>query len=205
MIQGSDEWKTAKLGTVSASNVGKILKGSKGYYLASRKNYMAKLVCERLTRTWEDSFTSAAMQRGIDLECIARSTYEAKTGVMVIEDGFKLHDNIVNFGCSPDGLVNSNGGIEIKCPETATHIETLTGTPIKRDYIIQMQCGMMVYNRQWWDFISFDDRLPIELSYYCHRVQRDEKLIGEITEEINKFNSELFEMLTKLKELNNGK
>lgn len=200
MIQGSKEWKTAKLGIPSASRVVEICKGAKGSYLASRKNYLAEKVCELLTGTWQEGFTFTPMIHGTETEPFARSAYEAIKGVMVEEHPGKVGE-LANFWCSPDGLVGAEGGIEIKCPNTATHIETLMGAPIDRKYIYQMQAGMLVFKRQWWDFVSFDDRLPDFLQIFIKRVPRDETIIAEITLEVNLFNAELAAMVERLKGL----
>ena len=202
MEQGSDEWKKAKAGVVSASKAVAILKGKKGAYLASRKNYMAEKVCEILTGELTPlDFISAPMERGTEMEPIARSMYEAKTGEWVEQDGFELHPTIKNFGASPDGLINQDGCIEIKCPNTATHIATLRGADIKIDYLIQMQVVMMVYDRQWCDFVSFDDRLPVNLQIFIKRIKRDPVLCAEIEIEVQLFNAELAEAVKDLKEL----
>ena len=200
MIQGSDEWKIAKLGIPGSSRVVEICKSAKGSYLASRKNYLAEKVCEILTGTWEENFTSVPMIRGTETEPFARSAYEAIKGVMV-EEHPGMVGELANFWSSPDGLVGDDGGLEIKCPNTATHIETLMGAPIDRNYIYQMQGGMLVFKRQWWDFVSFDDRLPDFLQLHVRRVMRDETIIAEITQEVNLFNAELAAMVDRLKGL----
>ena len=200
MIQGSDEWKIAKLGIPSASCVVDICRGVKGSYLASRKNYLAEKVCEILTGTWQEKFKSTPMERGTEVEPFARSAYEAIKGVMVEEHPGKVGE-LANFWCSPDGLIEPDGGMEIKVPNTATHIETLMGAPIDRRYIYQMQSGMLVFKRQWWDFVSFDDRLPDFLQIHIQRVMRDKTIIEEITQEVNLFNAELAAMVDRLKGL----
>ena len=201
MIQGSEEWHKARLGNVTASRVVGILKGKKGAYLASRKNYLAEKVCEVLTGTREETFISCPMLRGTEQEPFARMEYEIRSGNWVEQDAFKLHPTIKGLGASPDGLVDIDGSIEIKNPNTATHLETLTTEKIKYDYVVQMQVVMMVYDRKWCDFVSFDDRLPENLSYYCKRFFRDEALISEIETEVNLFTAELSVMLEKLEAL----
>ncbi len=205
MIQGTDEWKAARLGVVTASRVVDILKGVsgsyKGKYYATRKNYMAEKVCEILTGESQNEKTSAPMQHGTETEPLARAAYEAKTGVWVEQDGFKLHDSIQGFGASPDGLIDTDGMCEIKCPNTITHIDTLLGSPIDRKYLVQMNAQMMVYNRKWNDFISFDDRLPDELSIFIKRFYLDETLAKEIELEVTLFNAELAAMVDRLKGL----
>jgi len=201
IIQGSADWFEQRRNKITASRVINILPGAKGAYLASRKNYLAEKVCEILTGEVIESFTSEAMQHGINTEALARSAYEAIKGVLVDETGFILHPDIKDFGASPDGLVNDNGCIEIKCPNTATHLDTLLNETVKREYIIQMQCVMMCCQRQWCDFISFDNRLPERHQIFIKRFEYNESLASKIKEEINLFQAELLTMLEKLKEL----
>jgi putative phage-type endonuclease len=191
MIQGSEEWFAARLGKPSASKTADVMAKIKSGYGASRANYMMELLCQRLTGQREEGYTNAAMQRGTDLEPVARSAYEINTGVMVEECGFILHPDGIAFGASPDGLVEPDGLLEIKCPNTATHIDFLrTGKP-EGKYILQMQSQMACADRQWCDFVSFDDRLPEQLQYRCVRINRDAAVISEILTEVRKFLAEL--------------
>jgi len=198
MTQGTDEWKEARLGKVSASRLLDITRGPKGYK-AARKNYMAEKACEILTGNWEEMYTTTPMQRGIDLEPMARTAYEVRTGNIVdIHPGMD-HPLIKNFWGSPDGLIALDGGFETKCPNTATHISTLSGAKIKPGYILQCQGNMMVFDRKWWDFVSYDDRLPDNLSMFIQRIPRDEVVIAELTIEINLFNADLFALVERLR------
>ena len=198
MDQKTHEWYAARLGKVTASRVSDVLAKTKSGYSASRQNYMAQLICERLTGTPTESFSSSAMQRGVELEPIARSEYEIRSNLMVFETGLVIHPDIEHFGASPDGLVGDVGLIEIKCPNTWTHIETIkTGEP-KREYFIQMQAQMACTGRQWCDFVSFDDRLPPDLAYFEKRINRDDKFIGEMLAEISIFLSEIDNTITEI-------
>jgi len=199
MIQGTEEWLNARLGFVTGSRIIDIMPGVKGKYRASRGNYMAEKVIEILTKKPTVHFVSETMQWGTDNEPLARSSYEAVTENFVDEDGFIIHPTIPNLGASPDGIVDPDGCIEIKCPNTATHLTTLLTGNIKRDYIMQMQCEMMCINRQWCDFVSFDPRMPANLQLYIKRIERDETLIMEIEYEVKKFQDELQFMLEKIK------
>lgn len=201
MEQRTEEWIQARLGKVTASRVADVMARTKSGYSASRKNYMAELVCERLTGTPSEHFESAAMKWGTDNEPLARSAYEARTGELVEEVGFIGHPTIKNFGASPDGLVGTDGGIEIKCPNTATHIDTLLGGKIEQKYVYQMQTAMACTGRKWWDFVSFDPRLPENLSYKCIRFYRDTEMVQSIENEVIRFLAELDEMVEKLKNL----
>jgi len=199
--QRTDSWRQARLGKITASRLSDVMAKVKTGYSTSRKNYMAELICERLTGQPAEHYQSAAMQWGTDNEPLARSAYEAKYGVMVEEVGFIDHPAIPNFGASPDGLIDDEGGLEIKCPNTATHIEFLTGGNIDECYIFQLTAGMMCTGRAWWDFVSYDPRLPDNLSLFVRRVYRDEVLIAEIEREICLFNGELYQILEQLRSI----
>ncbi|MCK5602712.1 YqaJ viral recombinase family protein [Candidatus Pacearchaeota archaeon] len=199
IIQGSSEWFDIKRGKISASRVIDILPGKTGYK-ASRKNYMAQLVCEILTGTTEETFTSGPMQWGIDNEPLARAVYEAKTGYMVTEEGFKVHDNIEGLGASPDGIIPElKKGLEIKCPNTATHLDTILNGTVKKEYIVQMTVAMMCYGYEKWDFVSFDPRLPEKHSFWMKEFNIDRALENQILSEVLMFRSELTAMVEKLK------
>lgn len=200
--QRTSEWFAAKLGKVGASCVYQVMTKGGG---ATRKNYMMQLLCERLTGVsgGPDLSRNSAVQRGVELEPEARSAYEISKGVMTTEVGFIGHPEIAGFGASPDGLVGDDGLIEIKCPNTAQHIETLQNGTIDKKYIWQMQAQMACTGRDWCDFVSFDDRLPEPLQYKCIRVEKDIKQQAEMVTEISRFLEELEALvadLTKLQE-----
>jgi putative phage-type endonuclease len=202
MDQRTDSWFSARLGKVTASRISDVMAKTKSGPSASRKNYLMQLLCERLTGRKEEGFTSAAMQRGTDLEPIARSAYEIDKGVMVQEVGFVPHPAIKMAGASPDGLVGTDGLVEIKCPNTAQHVEFLRTGKIDTCYIYQMHFQMLCTGRAWCDFVSFDDRLPEPLQYKCQRVDLVHSLAVSIENEIDQFLSELnaleAEMLEKM-------
>lgn len=184
MAQGSQDWHEARLGRVTASQIVNVMmaKTTAGY-----QNYRAQLVCERLTGNPTEAFTSAAMQHGTDTEPQARAFYELETGFEVQEVGFIPHPRLEMSGASPDGLIGSDGGLEIKCPQPATHIKTLTGAAIDRKYLLQMQWGMACTGREWWDFVSFCPSLPDEMQMFRQTVPRDHELIEEITAAVTVF------------------
>jgi putative phage-type endonuclease len=199
IIQGSDEWKALRLGKVTASRVSDVIARTKTGYGASRANYMAQLIAERLTGTAAESYTNAAMQHGTETEPEARSAYEFYQGVTVKEVAFVPHPKIDQAGCSPDGLVGDDGLTEIKCPNTATHLETLLGQAVPSKYDAQMQFQMACTGRKWCDFVSYDPRMPENMRLFIKRVPRDDKRIAELESEIAAF---LLEMAVKLSELN---
>lgn len=188
--QRTPEWYAARLGKATASRFSDIMARTRTGYSASRKNYMAELVTERLTNQSSDSFTSSAMQWGIDNEPLARLEYELTTGNETKETGLWIHDTL-DAGASPDGFVNSDGLLEIKCPNTATHIETLQTKKIPRQYIAQVQGQLWITNKKWCDFVSFDPRLPQNAQMVIIRAERDEGFIEELEQEIKQFLTEV--------------
>jgi putative phage-type endonuclease len=197
--QGTTEWHLLRLGKVTASRITDVLSKGKSGESAGRKNYRMELVVQRLTGLPGESFTSAAMEHGVLTEPKARFAYEAEKQQFVEQVAFVDHPSIEWFGCSPDGLVD-DGLIEIKCPNSTTHIEYLTDQKPPAKYIPQMQCQMAVTGRQWCDFVSFDPRLPDDLQLFVVRLERDQEYIEAMEAEVQKFLSEVDEMFTKLKE-----
>ena len=205
MDQGSEEWFTIRIGKVTASRVADVLAKTKSGYSASRDNYMAQLVCERLTGQKAEGFTNASMQWGTETEPLARAAYEALKDVLVDEVGFVPHPTITMAGASPDGLVEQDGLIEIKCPNTATHIDTLLSESVPTKYYTQMQFQMACTGRKWTDFVSFDNRLPEELQLFVKRVPRDDTYIKLMEAEIVQFIAELDDKINKLMKVKNVK
>ena len=203
MDQGSDAWFAVRVGKVTASRVADILAKTKSGYSTSRDNYMAQLVCERLTKQKAESFTNAAMQWGTETEPLARAAYEALHDVLVDEVGFVPHPSIKMAGASPDGLVGEDGLIEIKCPNTATHIDTLLTQTVPTKYFTQMQFQLACTGRKWCDFVSFDNRLPDELQLFVKRVPRDDVYIKIMEDEIVRFLNELDIKIAQLMKVKN--
>jgi len=203
MDQGTDEWFAIRIGKVTASRVADVLAKTKSGYSASRDNYMAQLVCERLTGQKAEGFTNAAMQHGTETEPLARAAYEAIKDVLVDEVGFVPHPSIQMAGASPDGLVGDDGLLEIKCPNTATHIDTLLSETVPTKYYTQMQFQLACTGRKWCDFVSFDNRLPAELQLFVKRVPRDDVFIKQAEAEIVKFIAELDDKINKLMKVKN--
>jgi putative phage-type endonuclease len=202
ITQGSDAWFEARLGRVTASRVADVIAKTKTGYSASRDNYMAQLICERLTGQKSESFTNAAMTHGVETEPLARSAYEALNGLLVEEVGFVQHPKIEMAGASPDGLVGLFGMLEIKCPNTATHIDTLLSQTVPTKYITQMQWQMRCCERQWCDYVSFDPRLPQDLQLFVKRVEFDTSYVATLEEEVNLFLKELDDKVIKLLKVN---
>jgi len=200
MEQQSNEWFTARLGKVTASRVADVIAKTKTGYSASRDNYMAQLICERLTGQKGESFTNAAMEHGTQTEPLARSAYENARSLLVKEVGFINHPRIEMSGASPDGLVADDGLVEIKCPNTATHIDTLLSGKVPTKYITQMQWQMLCCQRKWCDFVSFDNRLPEHLQLFVQEVEFDPEYAAMLEKEVVLFLTELDNKVAKLKE-----
>jgi putative phage-type endonuclease len=204
MEQGTDEWFNARIGKVTASRVADLMAKTKTGYSASRDNYMAQLVCENLTKTKAEGFTNAAMEWGTEQEPFARAAYEAKTGVMVEEVGFVPHPLIEWAGASPDGLVGPDGLVEIKCPNTATMIDTLLTGKVPSKYNIQMQFQMACTGRHWCDYVVFDPRMPAKAQLFIKRVFRDDAFIQEMEAEIVNFLTEVNVQIQQLNSIIEG-
>jgi putative phage-type endonuclease len=200
MEQGSKEWLEARLGKVTASRVADVIARTKSGYSASRANYMAELICERLTGAAAERFTSAAMDRGIETEAEARDFYAFGIDVPVTQIGLVPHPKILMAAASPDGLVGEAGLVEIKCPNTATHIETLIEQTIPGRYLTQMMWQMACTGREWCDFVSFDPRLPPDMQLFIRRVPRDPAVIADLEREVVNFLAEIDRKITSLQE-----
>lgn len=192
MEQRSEEWFAIRRGKVTASRIGDILATIRnGNWAASRKNYAAQLVTERLTGKDPEPFTNEAIEWGVAQEGPAREAYTKRTGNAVKEIGFVDHPRIPMAGASPDGLVGEDGLLEIKCPTTATHIENLLGADLKEQYRLQMLWQMACTGRKWCDFVSYDPRLPPDMQLFIQRLERDDKEVGHVENEVEIFLNEV--------------
>jgi len=199
-IQGSPEWFAERCGKVTASRIADIMAKTKSGPSASRANYLGQIVAERLTGRVQESYSNAAMAWGTETEPLARMAYELRHDALVESVGFIPHQTISHAGASPDGLVRE-GLIEIKCPNTSTHIDTLLDGVVPGKYVLQMQWQMACTGAAWCDFVSYDPRMPEHLSMFVKRVNRDEKHISEITESVIAFLAEVETTLKKLGDL----
>jgi putative phage-type endonuclease len=198
IIQGTPEWHAIRCGKVTASRIADVIAKTKTGWGASRANYMGELIAERLTGTPAPGFSNAAMQWGTEQEPAARVAYQFRTDNIVSEIGFVEHPSIGMTGASPDGLIGNDGLVEIKCPQTATHIDTLLGKSAPSKYFSQIQWQLACTGRTWCDFVSFDPRMPENMSLFIDRIQRDdvcimalETMIGDFLREVDAKVSEL--------------
>lgn len=198
IIQGSDEWKAIRLGKVTASRVADVVARTKTGWGASRATYMAELIVERVTGVPAEKYTNAAMQWGTEYEPEARIAYEFMRNFDVQQVGFVPHPIIAMSGASPDGLVQDDGLLEIKCPNTATHLDTLLGQAIPAKYQTQMLWQMACTGRQWCDFVSYDPRMPEHMRLFVRRLDRDEARISELERDVACFLAELDRKLADL-------
>lgn len=201
MVQGSEEWIAIRLGKATGSRISDVLaQGKSGAPSASRANYLADLVAERLSGVPIEGYTSAAMDRGKEVEADARRAYAFRTGRIITEVGFASHPRIAMSGASPDGLVGDDGVVEFKCPNTATHIASLRGGIIPKAYRDQILWEMACTGRKWCDFVSFDPRLPESMSLHIRRVELDLDRLVEVEAEVGKFLAEVDETVADLRQ-----
>lgn len=200
--QGSGDWFAARCARVTASHVKDVMDLTKAMKpTAKREAYLMQILTERMTGRVEESYVTAAMQWGIDQEPMARAAYEVATGLVVDTVGFVIHPTIQWAGASPDGLVGERGGLEIKCPTTKTHLEWILGDIVPPEHEWQMLMGMACTGRDWWDFSSYDPRLPDEhLQLFVRRLHRagNESRIDAMEVQIRAFLAEVDVLQAKL-------
>lgn len=197
--QGSPEWKAARAGKVTASRVSDVLAKIKSGEAAARANYKAQLVAEILSgEPQDDSFVSKDMLYGIEQEQFARAAYETTESVFVEQVGLIDHPRILRAAASPDGLVNHDGLLEIKCPKLATHISYVLAGIVPAQYQPQMLWQMACSERSWCDFVSFRPELPEHLRMFKVRMSRDDARIKEMEAEVIAFIAEVEAMVERL-------
>lgn len=205
IIQRTPEWLQQRCGRVTASRISDLMARTKSGWGASRVNYMAQIVAERLTGIPQDGgYVSAAMQHGIDTEAEAITAYEFDSDNRVTPVGFIDHPTIPLTGASPDGHVGEDGSLEVKAPNTATHIDTLLGGSVPSKYILQIQWQLACSGRAWCDFVSYDSRMPEELKLFVRRVERDDAKIAELESEVITFLGEVDTKVGQLLALSQG-
>jgi len=179
--QGSNEWFAARLGRPSASMFSKFIT-SAGKASTSADSYINELIAERLTGLRVPIYVNEHMERGTRLEPEAREMYEFVTDQKVTEYGFILDDS-EEFGCSPDGMVGEDGGIEIKCPADSTMIGYhRNNKSFINKYKQQIMGCMMITGRSWWDLMAYSETIP----HLIVRVERDDEYIEKLAAEIQK-------------------
>ena len=196
--QGSIEWLHMRLGKLTASRMADVLATTKSGPSASRKNYLAQLVAERMTGQPAESFNNAAMQWGTDNEPLARAEYEMIKDIMVDQVDFVDHPTIEWCGASPDGLCGDNGLVEIKCPNTATHIDYILAGVTPSKYHPQMALQLLCTGREWCDFVSYDPRMPDKHKLFIARFTPGAEYLEKVESAAVEFLADVQDVINKL-------
>ena len=198
--QGSAAWLYERVGYVTASRFRSVIAKTKaGKPTAEREQYLWEVIVGRITGQPQDHFTSGAMQWGQDQETPSRMAAEAANGYMIEQVGFIKHPTLKMVGGSPDGLIGEDGGWESKSPyNSGIHLQTIIAGAMPEDHMAQCQGLMWITGRQWWDFQSFDPRLPAPLNRFQQRIPRDDKYIVAMEAEIIAFSAEVAAMTKAL-------
>ena len=197
--QNSAKWIWARTGRITASRICDLMATLKrGGEAASRRDYRTELIAERLTGKAETRYVSKEMRYGGEQEPFARTAYEIRTENIVDQMGFVFHPRLDFSGASPDGLISDDGGVELKCPKTTTHLAYLAAGTVPKEYENQMLWNMACAEREWWDFVSFDPRLPEKLRLFIVRMPRDEARISEIEREVMTLHQEIDSLCEQL-------
>lgn len=198
--QQGDAWIKNRVGRITGSRIADVISvltrasGAKkaGDPSAKRDAYKLELIAERLTGRAKDHYVSPAMEHGTDTEDDARLYYERALGVMVAPVGFVLHPKYDFTGASPDALVDEDGILEIKCPETTTHLEYVMAGEVPEQYIPQIQWELACTGRKWADFVSYDPRIEEpKLRFFYRRIERNDALIEQYTQAVLKLQAEI--------------
>lgn len=197
--QYSPEWFADRLGKVTASHIVDVTARTKSGWSASRANYMAQLICEQLTGTVADSYINASMQWGIDTEPKGLLAYEFYTDAKLEDLGVVDHPTIAMSSACPDKGVIADGLVEIKCPNSATHIDTLLSGTIPDKYQKQMLWQMACTGRKWCDFVSYDPRMPEDMALFVKRLHRDDREIRLLEHAVKEFIQELDQKIEALR------
>ncbi|WP_273721792.1 lambda exonuclease family protein [Bartonella sp. ML71XJBT] len=202
MQQRTAEWFQARLGKVTASNIYNILsKTAKGLPTSKYEDYKIKLMTERLTGEISQSYITPAMQWGIEHEEEALKEYAFIYDTQITQCGFIQHPTIQMAGASPDGLIDKDGLIEIKCPQSSNHLRFFMDNEIKPEYLAQMQFQMACTGRKWCDFISYDPRFTRDASHLrmkIKRIHRDDKQIEQINQAVESFLTEIEQEIQRI-------
>jgi putative phage-type endonuclease len=206
--QGSPEWMALRIGKIGGSRVADLLtEGRGGAESLTRKKYKNELIRERLTGKKLDTYKTPAMQRGIDLEPMARAWYEVKYNTFVDQVAIVLHPTIEGAQCSPDGLVEAtNSLIEIKIPNPENHLDNLlTGGKQLEQYYDQVQWQLACMpEKEFCDLVSYDPEMPDHLQGFVKRIYRDDEYINNMQNAVIAFLSEIETIVNNLKEIQNG-
>ena len=193
-----DEWNDRRCGKITASRMSDVIAKGEG---VSRARYCAELASARMTgKPHRSTFSSDAIDHGNAYEAVARMMYEIKNGVMVEGDGktFIDHPFVKNSGMSPDGLINDDGMVEIKCPSTHVFIEYKLAGEVPSVYRSQIVWQLACSRRKWCDFVAFDPDMPEDYGFIQIRFIPTEKEIKDMEFEVIKFNLEVEDLIKKI-------
>jgi len=187
MPQGSDEWLEVRRGKLTGSNAQAIATNGRGL-----ETYVYTLLADKYSNHKVEGYINADMERGNELEEQARELYSLSSGTEIQEVGFIERDEYV--GCSPDGLVGDDGGIEIKCHNDAKHFTLLLGGKMEKKYWWQIQMNLLITGRKWWEYIAYNPNF--DQAFYVERIKPDEEAFEKLEEGIKK-GTDLIKKLTK--------
>lgn len=199
LVQRSPEWFTERAGKITASRIKDVMSNGRGGKPSlTRAAYMRQIVAELHTGQFKEAIKSKAMEWGTEMESVNLGAYEAFTGEFVTPVGFIVHPKYPFVGASPDFLVGEDGGGEMKCPYSQdVHLGTLLdGMPDEHMY--QVQCGLWVTGRKWWDFTSFHPDFQPHTQLYVRRVHRDDEFIKTMEAACLQFWAEVQSLLNRL-------
>jgi putative phage-type endonuclease len=208
IAQGSPEWMALRVGKIGGSRISDLLtEGRSGNESLTKRKYKNELIRERLTGRKLDTYKTPAMQRGIDLEPMARAWYEVKYNTFVDQVAIVLHPSINGGQCSPDGIVEAtNSLIEIKIPNPENHLDNiLTGGKQLEQYYDQVQWQLACMpEKEFCDLVSYDPEMPDHLQGFVKRIYRDDEYINNMQNAVIAFLSEIETIVNNLKEIQNG-
>ncbi len=197
----SPSWVPARVGLLTGSVFGKaIAKTKDGKWAASRKDLLFEKLAERLTGVAADHFVTPAMQWGLDNEAPAKALLEASQGIFVDKAGFCLHPQIPEWGATPDGFIDTDGVLEIKCPTTKTHLTYLCDKKVPTEYVPQMLAEIACTGRKWALFASYDPRMPLPQQLFITRFEPTAEAIAEAEQQARDFLAELEAMFKQISE-----
>ena len=201
LIQGSDEWFAVRMGKITASKLGDLMRVTKYGESTYKTRLRMELAIERLTgKSASDNFMNRAMQDGVEREPDARKLFEAITGKDVALCGSFDHPDIVNTSASPDGLIRGEDAVlELKCPTHITHAKNLLSEKMPKNYEYQVQWQIACTESEYAYFASYHPDFPKELRLKWVKVLRDNIMILEIEDEVRKFDVEVEELINQLK------
>ena len=205
IVQGSPEWMALRVGKIGGSRVSDVLTEGRNGESLTRRKYKNELIRERLTGRKLDTYKTPAMQRGIDLEPMARAWYEVKYNTFVDQVAIVLHPTIEGGQCSPDGIVEAtNSLIEIKIPNPENHLDNiLTGGKQLEQYYDQVMWQLACMpEKEFCDLISFDPEMPDHLQGFVKRIYRDDEYIKNMEDKVILFLQEIETIVNNLKENN---